>query len=77
MNKPIPWPTGDGSWWWMRWRKSRRGKWRTMLVQFFVHEDMEWFAPFENNNAYSRGCCESLSALFLPAEAPPKDWDDS
>ena len=72
--EPIEWPAGAGTWWWMRCRKSRRAKWRVLLVRFSTFEDKEWVSPLQNDNAYSRGCCESLEASFVPAVSPPEEW---
>ena len=74
--EPVEWPDGDGTWWWMRWRKGRRGKWRVLLVRFFTFDETDWVAPFQNSNCYSRACCESLEASFAPATPPPAEWCD-
>ena len=78
MTKPIDWPSGDGTWWYMRFRKSRRSKWRRLLVEFYSIGKHEWVTPFDDDSRVPKAFCTKHEATFLPAAAPPdeEDWDD-
>ena len=61
-------------WYWMRFRTSRRAKWRVLLVEVVVHNGQEFVTPLGNRNCFSRTICEGWEAEFVVAEPPPKEW---
>lgn len=75
MPKIVDWPTPDTLWWWMRYRRSRRSKWRVLLVRVIRDpEGAEYIAPFQDHNAISRSICTEWEARFHPAAPPPQPW---
>jgi hypothetical protein len=74
MTEPLEWPDDSSEWWWMRFKLKPRGKWRTALVRTGLHHGRKFVCQFQDNNWFPRKICAEWKATFLPAAAPPKEW---
>lgn len=75
MPKIVDWPTPGTTWWWMRYRPSRRSKWRVLLVRVIRDPARaEYIKPFQDRNCISRYISKEWEATFHPAAPPPEDW---
>jgi hypothetical protein len=74
MSTPTEWPRPEWKWCWMRFRTSRRAKWRTSLVKVIKHDGRQFVNIFGQIDALSPAVCRSFEARFVQAEPPPKKW---
>ena len=77
-NEPIKWPTAESKWWWMRFRMTRRSKWRVLRVKVRQCLGTEYVLPLDGNDGFSRSVCKKWHALFVPGvlgKPPPEEWE--
>ncbi len=70
----IDWPTPDHTWWWMRWRPTRRSKWRKDVIVTVIVDGTKWVCPVGSTGALTRAICKEWEAQFVPASPPPEEW---